>query len=165
MLQSPSLCETQPCKTHSMKIPATAQSKKQGQFINWDISKKKEVSTLMIQGKNQTWYRQKKFCLDHMPSIGDGSKTHHNAMKQYTKELEIKQKQLSAASNIFRAAIVVLKLGGAASHFETLIAFLATCTVDLEKIWHRRNNFNDILYRLKKTVYKRISKWLSTPLP
>ena len=41
MLQSPSLCEAQPCKTHSIKIPATAQSEKQGQFIDWDISKKR----------------------------------------------------------------------------------------------------------------------------
>ena len=155
----PNFTKLTPLRSQQLLNPKSRGNLSTGIFL------KKEVSTLMIQGKNQTWYRQKKFCLDHMLSIGDGSKTHHNAMKQYTKELEIKQKQLSTASNIFRAAIVDLKLGGAASHFETLIAFLATCSVDVGKIGHGRNNFNDILYCLEKTVNKRISKWLNMPLP
>ena len=83
-------------------------------------------------------------------------------MKAYQRELEMTKRKTTATSNIFRAAIVDLKLGAAARHFETLISFLACCSVD---IGHSRNNFNDILYCLEKTVNRRINVWLNKPLP
>ena len=125
----------------------------------------KETTRLLIEGQNQTWYRQKKNCIDHLCLIGDGSKVHQSATKAYQRELEMTKRKTTATSNIFRAAIVDLKLGAAARHFETLISFLACCSVDIGDIGHSRNNFNDILYCLEKTVNRRINVWLIKPLP
>ena len=125
----------------------------------------KETTRLLIEGQNQTWYRQKKNCIDHLCLIGDGSKVHQSAMKAYQRKLEMTKRKTTATSNIFRAAIVDLKLGAAARHFETLISFLACCSVDIGDIGHSRNNFNDILYCLEKTVNRRINVWLNKPLP
>ena len=77
-------------------------------------------------------------------------------MKAYQQELEMLKKKTAATRNIFRAAISALKLGAAARHFETLLSFLACCSVEIGNIGHGRNNFNDILYCLEKTVNGRI---------
>ena len=84
--------------------------------------------------------------------MGEGSTVHQKAMKVYQQEMKILKKKTSATSNIFRAVITDLKLGAAATHFETLISFLACYCVDVGAIGHSRNNFNDILYCLEKTV-------------
>ena len=86
-------------------------------------------------------------------------------MEAFRKEEEIQKRRSTTASNIFRAAIVDLKLGGAARHFETMIYFLSCCSVDVGSIGHGRNNFNDILNCLEKSVNKRIDSWLNKPLP
>ena len=126
---------------------------------------KKETTRLLINGQNQTWYRQKKACIDHLCLLGDGSKLHKSSMEMYRREAEITKKKASVASNIFRAAISDLKLGAAAIHFETLVSLLACCSVDVGNIGHSRKNFNAILYCLEKTVNRRISSWLNQPLP
>ena len=113
---------------------------------------KKETTRLLINGQNQTWYRQKKSCIDHLCLVGDGSKVHKNSMEAYQREMEMTKRKASATSNIFRAAIADLKLGAAATHFETLVSLLACCSVDVGNIGHSRKNFNDILYCLEKTV-------------
>ena len=97
--------------------------------------------------------------------MGEGSTVHQKAMKAYQQEMKILKKTTSATSNIFRAVITDLKLGAAARHFETLISFLACCCVDVGAIGQSRNNFNDILYCLEKTVNGRINVWLNQPLP
>ena len=75
------------------------------------------------------------------------------------------EKKTTTAKNIFRAAIIDLKLGAAATSLEKLISFLACCGVNVGNIGHGRNLFNDILYCLEKTVNGRINAWLKTPLP
>lgn len=75
------------------------------------------------------------------------------------------KRKTTAARNIFRAAIVDLKLGAAATHYETLISFLACCSVDVGSIGHGRNCFNDIMYCLEKSMNARINTWLNQPLP
>ena len=126
---------------------------------------KKETTRQLIEGHNQVWYREKKSCIDHLCLMGEGSTVHQKAMKAYQQEMKILKKKTSASSNIFRAVITDLKLGAAARHFETLISFLACCCVDVGAIGHSRNNFNDILYCLEKTVNGRINVWLNQPLP
>ena len=69
------------------------------------------------------------------------------------------------ASNIFRAAIVDLKVGAAASNFKTVISFLSSCSFDVGCIGHGQNIFNDILSCLEKSVNQRINSWLNEPLP
>lgn len=86
-------------------------------------------------------------------------------MVEYKKQLQENQRVTTAAGNISRAAIVDLKLGAAGRQFETLISFLACCAVDVGSIGHSRNNFNDFLYCLEKTVNKRINVWLNAPFP
>ena len=66
----------------------------------------KDVTQLLVQGNNQIWYRQKKSCIDHICLLGDGNKLHKKAMEAFRKEEEIQKRRLTAASNIFRAAIV-----------------------------------------------------------
>jgi hypothetical protein len=86
-------------------------------------------------------------------------------MEAFRKEEEREKRRSTATSNIFRAAIVDLKLGAAARHFKTLISFLSCCSVDIGNIGHGRNNFNDILSCLEKSVNRRIDSWLNEPLP
>ena len=90
----------------------------------------KDVTQLLVEGNNQIWYRQKKSCIDHICLLGDGNKLHKEAMEAFRKE-EIQKRRSTAASKIFRAGIVDLKLGGAARHFETMISFLSCCSVDV----------------------------------
>jgi hypothetical protein len=97
--------------------------------------------------------------------LGDGNKLHKKAMEAFRKEEEREKRRSTVASNIFRAAIVDLKLGAAATHFETMISFLSCCSVDVGNIGHGRNNFNDILSCLEKSVNRRIDAWLNEPLP
>ncbi len=133
--------------------------------LSTGILMKKEKTRLMITGHNQTWYRQKHLCLEHLCLIGDGSTTHQSAIKEFKKARLIEEKRTTASSNIFRAAIVDLKLGAAGKHFETLISFLACCSVGVGKIGHGRNNFNDILYCLEKVIHTKVNAWLCAPLP
>ena len=103
---------------------------------------KQETTRLLVNGQNQTWYRQKRACIDHLCLLGDGSKLRKNAMEMYRCENKINEKKASAATNIFRAAISDLKLGTAAIHFETLLSLLACCSVDVGNIGHSHKNFN-----------------------
>jgi hypothetical protein len=125
----------------------------------------KETSRLLINGHNKTWYRQKFRFIDHLCYVGDGSKLHRKAMEEYTKKKASIKKKSSVCSNLFRAAITDLKLGAAGKHFETLVSFLACCSVDVGSMGHGRNNFNDMLYCLEKVLNEKIVEWLNTPLP
>lgn len=125
----------------------------------------KEASRSLINGHNKCWYRQKFHCIDHLCYVGDGSKHHRKAIGEYKTKREIIKKKSTVCSNLFRAAITDLKLGAAGKHFETLISFLASCSVDVGSIGHGRNNFNDMLYCLEKVLDEKIEEWLSTPLP
>ena len=118
----------------------------------------------MIKGHNKTRLRQNKVCLNHLCLIGEGSQRHQTAMIEYKRVRTIKERATTAASNIFRAAIVDLKLGAAAKHFETIISFLPCFSVDVDTIGHGRNNFNDIVYCLQKKIDTRIAEWLRIPL-
>ena len=133
--------------------------------ISLGILFKQETTRLLIEGHNATWYRQKNVLINHLCQIGEGSKMHERAMEEYKKELKLLETKTTEAKNIFRAAIIDLKLGAAASNFEKLISFLACCGVSVGKIGHGRNLFNDILYCLEKAVNGRINAWLNTPLP
>ncbi len=86
-------------------------------------------------------------------------------MKEFNKCLKMEEKKTKTARNIFRAAITDLKLGAAARRFEKLISFLASCNVDVGKIGHGQNNFNDILYCLETVIIKKVNNWLNTPQP
>ena len=57
-------------------------------------------------------------------------------MEEYKREVKVMQKKTTVATNIFRAAIIYLKLGAATTNFEKLISFLACCGVDVGKIGH-----------------------------
>jgi hypothetical protein len=125
----------------------------------------KRTTRQLIEGGNQTWYRQKKSCMDHLCLSGESSKVHKTAMETYQREKEMMKRKASATGNIFRAAITDLKLGAAARNFETMISFLACCGVDVGNIGHGRNKFSEILHCLEKTVNGKINDWLNQPLP
>jgi hypothetical protein len=111
---------------------------------------KDETTQKLIEGHNKTFFRQKNICINHLCLVGDESKTHNKAMELYKREAKLMEKKTAAVSNIFRTAIVDLKLGAAAKNFEALLSFLACCGVDIGDIRHGRNLFNDILYCLEK---------------
>ena len=155
----PTLAKLTPLKAQQLLNPKSCGTLSSGIFV------KKESTRLLIKGQNQTWYRQKCLCIDHMCLIGGGSLTHKKAMVEYNKKLKQNERITTTAGNIFRAAIVDLKVGAAGMQLETLISFLSCCGVDVGSIGHSRNNFNHILYCLEKAVDNRINQWLNTPLP
>ena len=77
--------------------------------IGTGIIFKKDTTRLLIEGHNQTWYRQKKSCIDHLCLVGDGGNMHKRAMEAFQREEELARKRSTAATNIFRAAVVDLK--------------------------------------------------------
>ena len=85
-------------------------------------------------------------------------------MEIYKQRKVLEEKQVTNTSNIFRAAIVDIKMGAAGKHLETLISFLACCSANVGTIGPGRNNFNDILSCLEITVNTRMKKWLMQPL-
>ena len=126
---------------------------------------KQATTRLLIEGHNQSWYRDKKLCIDHLTLIGEGSITHKKAMDEYKKNKCQQSRSVTAATNIFRASIVDIKLGAAGLHLETLLSLLSLCGVDIGSIGHSRKHFNTIMYCLEKSIDERCAKWLSTPLP
>ena len=155
----PTLAKLTPLKAQQILSPKSSGTLSSGIFV------KKESTRLLIKGHNQTWYRQKCLCIDHMCLIGGGSMTHKKAMVEYNKKLQQNERITTTAGNIFRATIVDLKLGAAGKQLETLISFLSCCGVDVGSIGHSRNNFNHILYCLERAVDNRINQWLNAPLP
>ena len=155
----PTLAKLTPLKAQQILSPKSSGTLSSGIFV------KKESTRLLIKGHNQTWYRQKCLCIEHMCLIGGGSMTHKKAMVEYNKKLQQNERITTTAGNIFRATIVDLKLGAAGKQLETLISFLSCCGVDVGSIGHSRNNFNHILYCLEKAVDNRINQWLNAPLP
>ena len=157
----PTLAKLTPLKAQQLLNPKSNGTLSSGLFV------KKESTKLLIKGHNQTWYRQKCLCIDHMCLIGGGSLTHKKAMVEFNKKLRHNERVTTTTGNIFRAAIVDVKLGAAGVQFETLISFLA-CWVRVS-MWGPlgipNNNFNNILYCLEKAVDNRINTWLNTPLP
>ena len=151
-------------KLTALKAQSLLNTKSSG-TLSTGIFIKKETTRLLIKGHNQTWYREKNFCIEHVCLIGVESVTHKKAMVEYNKGLQANQRMTTASGNIFRAAIVDLKLGAAGRQFENLISFLACCAVNVGSIGHCRDNFNHIIYCLEKTVDNRINAWLNTPLP
>ena len=126
---------------------------------------KQGATRLLLQGHNQIWYRQKNRCIDHLTLIGTGSSTHKKAMDLNRKNQRIQSRTVTAATNIFRAAIVDVKQGAAGKHLETLLSLLSLCGVDIGNIGHSRNHFNSILYCLEKSVDGKTLTWLESPLP
>ena len=59
--------------------------------------------------------------------IGGGSKCHKKAIEAYNKELKIAERKSNVAKNIFRAAVVDVKLAAAGMHFEISLSFLSLC--------------------------------------
>ncbi|CAB3992085.1 Hypothetical predicted protein [Paramuricea clavata] len=125
---------------------------------------KKDKTQALIKGHNGTWYHQKTACIEHLCLIGFGSKQHKRAMEIYKQRKLSEEKRATSTSNIFRAAIVDIKMGAAGKHLETLVSFLACCSANVGSIGHGRNNFNDILSCLESTVNARMKKWLMEPL-
>ena len=110
----------------------------------------RKATRRLIEGHNATWHHQKGACIEHLCLIGGGSKLHKKAMENHKKEAEMNEKKSTATMNIFQAAIVDVKIGAAGVHFETLLSFLALCSVNVGSIGHSRNKFNDTLYCLEK---------------
>ena len=129
------------------------------------ISLKKEMTRLLIKGHNRTWYRYKNFCIEHLCLIGKGSAVHKKAIEAYRQWKLCKKERKTTTSNLFRAAIVDLKLGAAGRNFETLVSFLACCSFNVGNIGHSRNMFNDILYCIEKSINQKLNQWLNHPLP
>ena len=73
-------------------------------------------------------------------------------MIEYKRVKAINERAATATSNMFRSAIVDLKLGAAAKHFETRFSFSACCSVDVGNMGHGCNNFNDIVIVLKRKL-------------
>ena len=134
-----------PFKAQQLLNPAGSGTLPTGIFVN------KEISRLFISGHNQTWYRQKNYCL--VITFVSLDVDRQSTKKQW-KNIEKKKKQEKRTStacwNLFRAAITDAKLGAAGKHFETLISLLASCSVDAGSIGQGCNNFNDIMYCLEQ---------------
>ena len=159
VVSRPTLRPLTPFRAQQLLNPTGSGTLPTGIFVN------KETSRRLISGHNQTWYRQKNYCLDHLCFVGRGSAKHEKAMKEYRKKKEQQKRTSTACRNLFRAAIAEVKLGAAGKHFETLISLLASCSVDVGRIGHGRNNFNHIMYCLEKVLDERTGAWLLKPLP
>ncbi len=159
LIAKPTLQNMHPLKAQQLLSSSSTGTLATGMFMS------RQKTRLLLTGHNTTWYHLKNSCFEHLSLIGTGSITHKRAMDNYKKISEIDAKRSMASKNIFRCAIVDLKLNAAGTHLETLISFLAQCGVNVGNVGHGRKNFNDILYCLEKTVNKRTTDWLSRPLP
>jgi hypothetical protein len=155
----PTLRPLTPFRAQQLPNPTGNGTLSSGIFVN------KETSWLFITGHNQAWYHQNNYCLDHLCLVGRGSTKHAKAMEEYGKRKEHLHRESTVCQNLFRAAITDVKLGAAGRHFETLISFLDSCSVDVGTIGHGRNNFNHVMYCLEKVIDEKIRAWLATPLP
>ena len=57
-------------------------------------------------------------------------------MNEYKKECKKESRQKQITKNIFRVAIIDLKLGAGSKHFEILLSLLACCDTNIGNIGH-----------------------------
>ena len=76
-------------------------------------------------------------------------------MKNFRAAKQHTSRKHKTALNIFRAAVVDVKVAAAGLHFETLLSLLAQCDVDI----------GDIGHSIERVVDRRCAEWLTTPLP
>lgn len=150
----PTLRSLTPFRANQLLNPKGNGTLSTGIFFN------KETSQHLIRGRHHVWYHHKRRCIDHLCLVGSESSKHHKAMDEYMKKKEELKRETTACRNLFRAAIADLKLGAAAKHLETLLSLLACCSVDIGKMGHGRNNFNDIIYCLEKVIDGKIKSCL-----
>ena len=98
----------------------------------------KPTTDSLIKGQCDRWYKFKNRLLDHMCLIGDGSKFHSKAMDVFKKQKQLLSRSTLVSKNLMRAMITDVQMGAATRHFETLVAFLATCGADVGDICHGR---------------------------
>ncbi len=85
-------------------------------------------------------------------------------MEEDKKEEQMSAKKSTATMDIFRAAMVDVKIRAAGTHFESLLSLPALCSANVGKIGNCCNKFNDILHCLEKMVNCRMAAWLNKPL-
>ena len=91
----PTLAKLTPLKAQRLLNTSGSGTLATGIFV------KKETTRLLIQGHNQTWYREKKFCIEHVCLIGTGSITHKKAMKEYEKNKHAEKRATASSGNVF----------------------------------------------------------------
>ncbi|XP_018014214.1 uncharacterized protein LOC108671228 [Hyalella azteca] len=114
-------------------------------------------------GHSQAWYNFKSRLVAHIRSGKDSFhwKATHDTGTTGTPSMI---RSVSVTETLCRTAIHVLKMKGAAVHFETEIAFLQSCKVDVGDIGHSRNNFPEILRAATVVICRRNLQMLLRPL-
>ena len=101
----------------------------------------------LLSGGNQCWYNFKSSLQEHLGcnSERNGGKFHFKSKQYEVKMKKSEEKLLHANIAVVSAGIEACKVKTIARSFESLVAFLSFCGVDVGNIGHGRNQFPDII--------------------
>ncbi|XP_018010566.1 uncharacterized protein LOC108667964 [Hyalella azteca] len=113
-------------------------------------------------GDGQSWYNFKSRLVTHLNSGQDSF--HWKATQGKEEGASSVPRSVSVTETLCRVALHVLKMKGAALHYESVIALLKACKVDVGDIGHSRNNFPEILRAATVVICQRNNQMLLQPL-
>lgn len=93
MASRPTLTSLTPLKAQRILSSSSSGTLATGIFM------KREMTRLLLQGHNTTWFYQNNSCIEHLCLIGSGSNVHKKAMDEYKKNFQAEQRRSSNSSN------------------------------------------------------------------
>ncbi|XP_018026932.2 uncharacterized protein LOC108682305 [Hyalella azteca] len=114
------------------------------------------------KGHNQNWYNFNSRLISHYRPRKDSF--HWKATHLHETNEKSSTRSAAVTETLCRAAIQTLKMKGAAIHFESQIAMLKACDVDVGDIGHSRKRFPEILRAATVVICNRNLKMLLEPL-
>ena len=126
----------------------------------------KERTEQKLKGGNSSWRSLKSVLRAHLLGISTTShgKHHYLAMKEFEREKECNRKALEATKNLVKCMVTDLKLKAASTHYETLVAFLDDCGVDVGQRQHSRKQVLAMLVAAEDFVDEKTTNVLKTEL-
>jgi hypothetical protein len=126
----------------------------------------KERTEQYLKGGNSSWRSLKSVLRAHLlgTSTTAKGKHHYLAIKESEREKECNRKALEATKNLVKCMVTDLKLKAASTHYETLVAFLDDCGVDVGQRQHSRKQVLAMLVAAEDFVDEKTTNVLKTEL-
>ncbi|XP_046864727.1 uncharacterized protein LOC124459283 isoform X1 [Xenia sp. Carnegie-2017] len=112
------------------------QNKSWGLGLVYDVARTEKYS----QGSNQEWYSFKNRILEHVncSSMRNAGQFHMKALQYHLSQKPRKERNIDTNVKLVYAGIEICKIKTAALLYESLVAFLSFCGVDVGTIGHGR---------------------------
>ncbi|XP_046862665.1 uncharacterized protein LOC124456224 [Xenia sp. Carnegie-2017] len=123
-------------KAASNLVELNGQNNSWGLGLIYDVARTEKYS----QGSNQEWYSLKNRILEHVncSSTRNAGQFHMKALQYHLSQKQRKERNIDTNVKLVSAGIEICKIKTAPLSYESLVAFLSFCGVDVGTIGHGR---------------------------